>query len=179
MKDDENYTVPLTCSNGMYHVLFPMVKNPACCKPLITPKRPRMAVHSISMSEVIVNRLAVLLMAQLVLAGCEGNYRDVTIVMEDFRFSPNQVRVSGGKPIRLSVYNGGRETHIIQSAMFKRNDVRVALEDRPHAQISENAEFSLKPGETVHLIIEAGSGLYWYRCPLKGHQGMEGMIKIE
>ncbi len=70
----------------------------------------------------MVKCLTVLLLG---LAACSSEYREVTIVVDDFRFSPARVDVQAGQAVHLVVRNQGRETHRFQSPRFDQPRVEV------------------------------------------------------
>lgn len=115
------------------------------------------------------------LCAATVLAGCERT-QAVALTAEDFRFTPDVVRVSASIPITLTVYNAGRETHEFDSPV---------LIYAPAANLPQNAKSSgasgivLAPGQSLRLVMAPPPGTYLYNCRRKGHTNMSGTLIVE
>lgn len=122
------------------------------------------------------------MMAMLVMgsteASCSSEYQEVGIIMADFRFTPSLIQLSSKKPLRVRIFNQGREPHIFQSRLFRQTNVETFLDGENSPFIPPHQEIILKPGDSVTLIIKAPPGIYDYRCPIRGHKGMEGMIQV-
>ena len=52
------------------------------------------------------------------LLACDGSMQTVSLTAEDFRFTPDLVRVRASVPLTLSVYNAGREVHEFDSPIL-------------------------------------------------------------
>ncbi len=103
--------------------------------------------------------------------GCD-NAQSVTLTAEDFRFVPAMVRVSSSAPVKLSVYNAGREVHDFDSPVL----IYAAAQPSPEAS-SPGSE--LKPGQSLNLILAPPPGTYLYICRRKGHGNMTGTLIVE
>jgi uncharacterized cupredoxin-like copper-binding protein len=103
---------------------------------------------------------------------CDGA-QTVSLTAEDFRFAPDIIRVSSSAPLKLSVYNAGREVHefdspaLVYAQVPQRNDT------------TEAAGIRLKPGESLELVMAPPPGTYLYICRRKGHADMTGTLIIE
>lgn len=53
-------------------------------------------------------------MVAMVWVGCEHS-QTVSLAAEDFRFTPRLIRANSSVPIKLTVYNAGREAHEFDS----------------------------------------------------------------
>lgn len=108
-------------------------------------------------------------------AACDAT-QSVSLTAEDFRFTPDLVRVNGAVPLTLSIYNAGREVHEFDSPV---------LIYAPSAQISKKEQPSgasgllLNPGQSVRLILAPPPGTYLYICRRKGHANMTGTLIVE
>jgi len=91
----------------------------------------------------------------------------VTIVAQDFRFVPAEVRVSADRPVRLAIRNEGREPHIFASPL-------LAL-----ARPAIPASLEVPPGKTAEVELRLPAGTYAFRCARRGHAGMEGLLIAE
>ena len=91
----------------------------------------------------------------------------VTLRMDDFRFTPQRVRVPAG-PLRIEVVNGGRLPHALR------------LERRGTGGEAGRV-LTRRPGESAVLEVEkVNRGRYRYFCPLSHHDdlGMYGELIV-
>ena len=119
-----------------------------------------------------------LLFLLLALAACSAEYQEVTIVVDEFRLSPALVDVQAGQPVRLVVRNQGRETHRFQSTLLAQYRVEV-MPDAGEPAGSLEQGVPLVPGQRLELMLTLPPGVYHFRCPIKGHRGMQGMIVVQ
>ena len=63
-------------------------------------------------------RISVLGLVVAALLACDGSIQTVSINAEDFRFTPDLVRVRASAPLTLSVYNAGRDVHEFDSPIL-------------------------------------------------------------
>ena len=112
-----------------------------------------------------------------ILGACSAEYQDVTIVVEEFRLSPARVEVQAGRAVRLVVKNQGRETHRFQSTLLAQHPIEVASDTGPQAATLKQG-VPLAPGQRLELMLTLPPGVYHFRCPIKGHRGMQGMIVV-
>ncbi|WP_455377288.1 cupredoxin domain-containing protein [Petrachloros mirabilis] len=108
------------------------------------------------------------------LSACDGS-QYVSLIAEDFRFSPDFVRAKTSKPIILSVYNAGRETHEFDSRLLRYGQSRVVTTSTGTA----GSGVILRPGQSVRIAITPPPGTYIYQCRRKGHRSMSGTIILE
>lgn len=112
------------------------------------------------------------------LGACSSEYQDVTIVIDDFRISPARIDVQAGQPVLLVVRNQGRETHRFQSTLLAQYRVEV-MPDAGEPAGSLEQGVPLVPGQRLELMLTLPPGIYHFRCPIKGHRGMQGMIVVQ
>ena len=117
------------------------------------------------------------LVAALSLASCEAKTAIVTITAEEFRFSPIRLEIPAYQIVRLVVRNQGRERHVFQSRILTHQSVRL-LEDSVERQWQGGDVILLKPGQRVEWSMELAPGSYPFRCWLRGHSGMEGVLLV-
>ena len=122
----------------------------------------------------VVKFLTVLILG---LGACSAEYQEVTIVVDEFRLSPARVDVQAGQPVHLVVRNQGRETHRFQSPLLAEHRVEVVPDAGPQVDALEQG-VPLAPGQHLELMLTLPAGVYHYRCPIKGHHGMQGMIVV-
>ena len=111
------------------------------------------------------------------LGACSSEYQDVTIVVDDFRFLPARVDLRAGQPMHLVVRNQGRETHQFQSTLVAQHRVEVVSDSGEQAGSLEQG-VPLAPGQRLELVLTLPPGVYHFRCPIKGHRGMQGTIVV-
>lgn len=104
------------------------------------------------------------------LASCGPDDQAVRIAAQDFRFSPNTIRLRADTPARLTIVNEGREPHEFAGPLL--TDARVRLLSAPES-------FHLPPGRSMTVIFQAPPGTYRFRCRVRGHPGMEGTVIVE
>lgn len=109
---------------------------------------------------------------------CSSEYQEVRITVDDFRFAPTRVDVRAGQSVHLVVRNQGREPHRFQSTMFSRHRVTVVLGEGTTTDQLEQG-ISLAPGQRFEAFLSLPPGLYHFRCPIKGHRGMDGIIVVQ
>ena len=68
---------------------------------------------------------------------CAGSMQTVSITAEDFRFTPDHVRVRASAPLTLSVYNACREVHEFDSPilMYAANLAHMAVMDENESPV--------------------------------------------
>ncbi len=111
------------------------------------------------------------------LGACSSEHQEVKIIVDDFRFFPVRVDLKAGQSVHLVVRNQGREPHRFQSALFSLPQVNVVLDDGKQADPHHG--FALAPGQRLELFLTMPPGVYHFRCPIKGHRGMKGMIVVQ
>jgi len=113
------------------------------------------------------------------IVGCSGEYQEVNITIEDFRFTPNQIRLYADQPIHLVIRNQGREPHRFKSLVLSGLTARVSgpSENLPIDIIQDGV--MIHPGKTIELQFQLPVGNYIFRCPIRGHRGMTGRFVVE
>ena len=111
------------------------------------------------------------------LLSCDTELSVVTITAEEFRFTPNQLKLPARQKVRLIVRNQGREGHVFQSSILALKNVRV--DGKSLGRLEEgNDRIQINPGERIELQLVLPEGLYPFRCRIKGHKGMEGTLVV-
>jgi plastocyanin len=104
------------------------------------------------------------------LLGCEPDGQEIRLAAQDFRFTPSMIRIHAGVPSRLTIVNEGREPHEFASPLL--TDARVRLFSAPESLL-------VPAGRSITLHFQAPPGAYPFRCRLRGHAGMEGILIVE
>ena len=102
----------------------------------------------------------------------------VTITAEDFRFTPNQIQVRPDQPFTLTLRNQGRERHVFQSPRLLGAGGIHARVSSLKAEQQQGDALILEPGSLIEVVLKLPSGVYPFRCWIKGHAGMEGAFFV-
>jgi uncharacterized cupredoxin-like copper-binding protein len=101
---------------------------------------------------------------------------DVTLVLSEYRFSPNHLVFRHGVPYRLLLENRGRELHEFTAPAFFQ---AITLE-APESLAPGGSEVVLGPGELKALVfMAAAAGRYPLSCADHDWAGMTGDIVVE
>ncbi|UCE63403.1 MAG: hypothetical protein JSU59_11160 [Nitrospirota bacterium] len=111
------------------------------------------------------------------LSSCDTAFSSATITAEEFRFSPNLVKLPALQKVRLIVRNQGRERHVFQSPILALKDVRFDKNSLVGPWKSADG-IPLQPGKRIELSLVLPEGLYPFRCLIRGHKGMEGTLMV-
>lgn len=125
-----------------------------------------------------VNRLFTIttLFINFIVIGCDQS-QTVSLIAEDFRFTPDLVRVKASAPVALSVYNAGREVHEFDSPILI-----YAAKAPPRKETTGeggSAGLLIQPGQKLELLMAPPPGTYLYICRRKGHANMTGTLIVE
>ena len=121
--------------------------------------------------------LLLLLWTVSLLDACDSSVQDVRLAVQDFRFDPQEVRLHAARPIRLVVVNEGREPHEFTGPFL--TDPRVRLLAAEPADVRGQGTFKIAPGRSLRLTFLAPAGTYLFRCKIRGHAGMAGMMIVD
>jgi plastocyanin len=110
----------------------------------------------------------------IALLACDGAQR-VALTTEDFRFTPDVVRVKAA-PLILRVYNAGREVHEFDSPVLMYAPKAAKSKD---ASASDANGLVIRPGQSVEIAMAPPPGTYLYICRRKGHGNMTGTLIVE
>ena len=112
-----------------------------------------------------------------VLLACDGSMQTASITAEDFRFTPDLVRVKTSAPLTLSVYNAGREVHEFDSPLL----MYAAKTSLPKESLESAGTpgILIRPGQSLQVVMAPPPGTYLYICRRKGHANMTGTLIVE
>lgn len=120
------------------------------------------------------------LLCFFLVGGCGGDYQEVSVYAEEFRFTPRHIKVSALGPIRLVVTNLGRERHMFTSSLLSIPDLTVSYETERKAGFKDTQEIPIDPGKSLIVVLKAPPlGSYGFKCLIRGHRGMEGTLTVE
>ncbi|GJL64701.1 MAG: hypothetical protein NPIRA04_33550 [Nitrospirales bacterium] len=101
----------------------------------------------------------------------------VRIFSEEFRFVPEKIALTEFQDVRFVINNQGREPHTFYGSFFSDPTVHIIWEsaDRPRQY---GKAIYLSPGKSVSLLARFSAGIYPFRCVIRGHRGMEGIVVV-
>lgn len=110
--------------------------------------------------------------------GCDQDRQYVRIAAQDYRFDPRQVELEANLPVELTVVNQGRETHEFTSRVLRlgRKGNTAAFEEG--SVPDKVTSIRLRPGEVMHMVLDLVPGVYAFRCAIRGHRGMDGVLIV-
>jgi nitrite reductase (NO-forming) len=100
--------------------------------------------------------------------GNDPSTGSVQIVMEDLRFTPNQLNAKVGLPLRVHLTNRGTERHDLNFPSI-------------HMPGLEGVQSIVEPGETRSVTLRFDqTGTHTFTCSLPGHAaaGMTGAVIV-
>ena len=101
----------------------------------------------------------------------------VSLTAEDFRFTPDLVRVRASAPLTLSVYNAGREVHEFDSPILMYAAKTSLPKETPES--ASTTGILIRPGQSLRVVMAPPAGTYLYICRRKGHANMTGTLIVE
>jgi len=113
-----------------------------------------------------------------VASGCSNDYQEITVTLEEFRFSPAQVHLMADQPIRLVLRNQGRELHRFTSSVLSVSNV-IQLDKTQKLIVDPKEGLAVAAGKSVKLEFFLDAGTYGFRCSVRGHRGMSGVFVVE
>lgn len=113
------------------------------------------------------------------LTSCEEqDVQDIRIAAQDFRFQPASFSLKAHEPVRITLVNEGRTVHEFTSRLFTDPQTQMGTLEHP-LSLSSQGVIQVKPGQQARITFQAAAGTYFFRCRIKGHKGMDGMLKFE
>ena len=106
----------------------------------------------------------------------------VTVVLEDFTFSPEHLSFEAGKAYRFEIENRGESTHFFAAETFFKSVVTEKLiENGTAIERPLLRAVAVAPGESKELLlVPVRKGAYELHCTAPFHEalGMTGSIEI-
>lgn len=113
------------------------------------------------------------------LSGCEEQHlQEIRIAAQDYRFQPASFHLKAHEPVRITLVNEGRTVHEFASRLFKDPQTQMGAIEHPLG-LSPQGVIQVKPGQTARITFQAAAGTYFFRCRIRGHKGMDGMLMFE
>lgn len=102
----------------------------------------------------------------------------IHITAVEFRFVPARVEWPPFAPVRLVIRNQGYQRHVFHSPELLGPDAPVTWH-QPKIALQEANAVVLDPGQSIEFTVSFSSGVFPFRCWIKGHTGMEGVIIVQ
>ena len=100
----------------------------------------------------------------------------LSVVMTDYKFTPDHLTFQHGVPYRLHLENHGKETHEFTAPTF----LATAKIDNSEILNREHTEVVMQPGDVKDVLLTPGKpGTYDLRCSDHDWNGMIGGITVE
>src|SRR5712691_2678101 len=135
----------------------------------------RWSIHNVA--HPMNGRISVLGLVIAALFACDGSMQTVSLTAEDFRFTPDLVRVRASDPVTLSVYNAGREVHEFDSPILMYAAKTSLPKETPES--ASTPGIVIRPGQSLRVVMAPPAGTYLYICRRKGHANMTGTLIVE
>ena len=129
------------------------------------------------MAPLVNRRISLFCLAVSALLACDGSMQTVSLTAEDFRFTPDLVRVRASAPLTLSVYNAGREVHEFDSPILMY--AGKILLPKETSEPAGTLGIVIRPGQSLQVTMAPPAGTYLYTCRRKGHANMTGTFVVE
>src|SRR5206468_10680988 len=120
----------------------------------------RWSIHNVA--HPMNGRISVLGLVIVALFACDGSMQTVSLTAEDFRFTPDLVRVRAADPVTLAVYNAGREAHEFDSPILIYAAKAVLPKDT--SKLAGTPGIEIRPGQTLQVVMAPSAGTYLYIC---------------
>ena len=121
-------------------------------------------------------RYGVLVMLGVVLTAVVPVPVTVSVVLSDYKFSPDRLTFQHDTHYRLHLENHGKETHEFTAPTF----FASAKIDNPEVLNRERTEIVMQPGDVKDIFLTPGKpGTYDLRCSDHDWNGMVGGITVE
>jgi hypothetical protein len=114
--------------------------------------------------------LLLFLLLASIMGGCDRR-QTVFLTAEDFRFTPELVRISSTSPLILTLYNAGREVHEFDGPIL----IYAAMTPSTEGVTKPTGPgIVLDPGKSIQLAVAPPPGTYVSICRRKGHGNHNG-----
>ena len=100
----------------------------------------------------------------------------VSMVMSDYKFTPDHLSFERGKPYRLHLANAGRELHEIDAPEF----FKTITPADTTMLVREGQEIDVEPGQQADfLFVPNASGQFPFECEDHAEFGMTGVFVVK
>lgn len=114
-----------------------------------------------------------------------NNQRTVTVELNEYRYTPQTLRLKAGTPYKLELVNRGRTKHYFTAPEFFRAIATRKVQSNHDGEIKAPyftaLEMMANGGQLDLYFVPVRKGSYQVNCTLPGHtdQGMVGTLIIE
>lgn len=122
--------------------------------------------------------ILLLMCLSMIILACQEEIKKISIKADEFRFTPEVVRLRAWESFHLVVINQGREIHQFKSSLLTNRDTRIQWKSE-QIIFQDEKGLSLSPGYAIHLVVNPPPGSYGFQCPIQGHRGMQGVFIVE
>jgi hypothetical protein len=109
------------------------------------------------------------------LFACDGSMQTAYLTAEDFRFTPDLVRVLTSAPSPSPCTNSGREVHEFDSPILM-YAVKTSL-PKETPESTHTPGIVIRPGQSLRVVMAPPAGTYI--CRHKGHASMTSTLIVE
>ncbi len=105
---------------------------------------------------------------------------EIQIEMTEFAFRPAVVRLTAGRPVRLTLINQGQIAHQLEAAYLYRTPARV-IGGPLFAEVNGLEFLRVQPGMRASMaFVPTRRGQFSFACTIEGHTeaGMRGVLDI-
>lgn len=105
----------------------------------------------------------------------------VTVTASDFKFTPDVLNLTEGRPVTLVLKNSGSVEHTIASAYFSTQQLTVRGQSDQGETAAKLKFVAVNPGATAEITFTPrGRGRFQFICSIEGHAeaGMVGTIVV-
>jgi uncharacterized cupredoxin-like copper-binding protein len=105
----------------------------------------------------------------------------VPVTVTEFKFTPNTVTLTEGRPVTLVVTNTGQIEHTMASAYLASQRLTLRGESREGETDTKWKFVGIDPGETAEITFTPrGHGRFPFMCSIEGHAeaGMTGTFVV-
>lgn len=106
-------------------------------------------------------------------------WQTVRIEADEYRFVPNHIKLTTGKPVVIEIHNSGNEQHEFRSRFLEGSPIEI-----------EGPGITVKGAGIHSILIEKDAtvtlkwlsptlGIYEFECRIPSHHGMDGTIIVE
>ncbi len=105
----------------------------------------------------------------------------VTVTASDFKFTPDVLNLTEGRPVTLVLKNSGSIEHTIASAYFSAQQLTVRGQSDQGETAAKWKFVAVNPGATAEITFTPrGRGRFQFICSIEGHAeaGMVGTFVV-
>lgn len=105
---------------------------------------------------------------------------EIQVEMTEFAFRPAVIRLTAGRPVRLTLINRGQIAHQLEAAYLHGTPVRV-VGGTVFAEVTGLEFLGVQPGTQASMVfVPTRRGRFQFACTIEGHTeaGMRGLLDV-